>query len=105
MLVEAHRYDAFAWRRDSWDAARPYWIDKLTGSPRLRTMIDAGADVADVVGAWADELAEFNRRREPQLLYRRFRRPRRRPGQEDWPGSTSRSSAWQTISIPALRTM
>ncbi|MDO3704584.1 DUF1343 domain-containing protein [Micromonospora sp. C28SCA-DRY-2] len=69
MLVEAHKYPAFAWRRDSWDTVRPYWIDKLTGSPRLRTMIDAGADVDDVVGAWADELADFNRRRAPYLLY------------------------------------
>jgi uncharacterized protein YbbC (DUF1343 family) len=69
MLVEARKYPAFAWRSDSWDAARPYWVDKLTGSPRLRTMIDAGADVDDVVGAWADELAEFDRRRAPHLLY------------------------------------
>ncbi|WP_406105171.1 exo-beta-N-acetylmuramidase NamZ domain-containing protein [Micromonospora globbae] len=69
MLVEARKYPAFAWRQDSWDAARPYWVDKLTGSPRLRTMIDAGADVDDVVGAWADELAAFERRRRPYLLY------------------------------------
>ena len=69
MLVEARRYPAFAWRADTWDAARPYWIDKLTGSTRLRTMIDAGADVADVVDAWSDELADFNRRRKPYLLY------------------------------------
>ncbi|MGN9775595.1 exo-beta-N-acetylmuramidase NamZ family protein [Micromonospora sp. H33] len=69
MLVEARKYPAFAWRRDSWDAARPYWVDKLTGSPRLRTMVDAGAEVDDVVGAWADELAEFDRRRTPYLLY------------------------------------
>jgi uncharacterized protein YbbC (DUF1343 family) len=69
MLVEARRYPAFAWRVDSWDADRPYWIDKLTGSTRLRTMIDAGADVAEVVGAWSDELAAFERRRRPYLLY------------------------------------
>ncbi|WP_199853818.1 exo-beta-N-acetylmuramidase NamZ domain-containing protein [Plantactinospora sp. BB1] len=69
MLVESHKYPAFAWRADSWDAARPYWIDKLTGSTRLRTMIDAGADVSDVVGAWSAELAEFDRRRRPYLLY------------------------------------
>ncbi|MEV6369231.1 DUF1343 domain-containing protein [Micromonospora musae] len=69
MLVEAHRYPAFAWRQDAWDTARPYWIDKLTGSPRLRTMIDAGADVDDVVGAWAPELAAFERARRPYLLY------------------------------------
>ncbi|WP_192579722.1 exo-beta-N-acetylmuramidase NamZ domain-containing protein [Micromonospora sp. AMSO31t] len=69
MLVEAHKYPAFAWRFDSYDAVRPYWVDKLTGSPRLRTMIDAGADVDDVVGAWAAELAAFERKRRPYLLY------------------------------------
>ena len=69
MLVEARRYPAFAWRADSWDATRPYWIDKLTGSTRLRTMIDAGADVTEVVGAWSEELLGFNRRRAPYLLY------------------------------------
>jgi uncharacterized protein YbbC (DUF1343 family) len=70
MLVEAHRYPAFAWRADTFDPVRPYWIDKLTGSPRLREMINAGAEVDDVVGAWADELAAFDRRRQPYLLYR-----------------------------------
>jgi uncharacterized protein YbbC (DUF1343 family) len=69
MLVEAHKYPAFRWRADAWDAARPYWIDKLTGSPRLREMINAGADVDEVVGAWTDELAAFDRRRQPYLLY------------------------------------
>ncbi|GAB2944754.1 DUF1343 domain-containing protein [Micromonospora polyrhachis] len=69
MLVEARKYPAFAWRADTWDAVRPYWIDKLTGSTRLRTMIDAGADVADVVGAWSTELTAFNRQRAPYLLY------------------------------------
>jgi len=69
MLVEAHRYPAFAWRADTWDPVRPYWIDKLTGSPRLREMINAGADVDEVVGAWTDELADFDRRRRPYLLY------------------------------------
>jgi uncharacterized protein YbbC (DUF1343 family) len=69
MLVEARRYPAFAWRADSWDAVRPYWVDKLTGSTRLRTMIDAGADVPEVVGAWSAELSAFERRRRPYLLY------------------------------------
>jgi uncharacterized protein YbbC (DUF1343 family) len=69
LLVEAKRYDEFAWRQDSWDPERPFWIDKLSGSPRLRTMIDAGADADEVVGAWADEVAAFEARREPYLLY------------------------------------
>ena len=30
MLVEAKRYDDFAWRKDI--DPRPYWIDKLSGS-------------------------------------------------------------------------
>lgn len=69
MLVEAKRYPDFAWRRDSWDTRRPYWVDKLSGSSRLREMIDAGAGVDDVVGAWSEELAEFRARREPYLHY------------------------------------
>ncbi|MEU7823669.1 DUF1343 domain-containing protein [Catellatospora sp. NPDC049133] len=69
MLVEARKYAAFAWRADSYDPVRPYWVDKLTGSSRLRTMIDAGADVDEVVGAWSQELAAFEQRRRPYLLY------------------------------------
>jgi uncharacterized protein YbbC (DUF1343 family) len=71
MLVTAHRlYDDFAWREDSWDTERPFWIDKLTGSPRLRQQIDDGADVDEVVAAWRGELKAFDRRRRPYLLYR-----------------------------------
>ncbi|MCE7009387.1 DUF1343 domain-containing protein [Kibdelosporangium philippinense] len=64
MLVTAKRlYPAlFAWRPDN-------FIDKLSGSTRLRTMIDAGAGVAEVVGAWRDELAQFRQQRRPYLLY------------------------------------
>jgi uncharacterized protein YbbC (DUF1343 family) len=70
MLVEARRYPSFAWRADSSDRARPYWIDKLTGSDRLRTMVDSGASADDVVGAWTTELAAFDARRRQYLLYR-----------------------------------
>jgi uncharacterized protein YbbC (DUF1343 family) len=52
----------FGWRPDN-------WIDDLSGSDRLRTMVDAGASVDDVVGAWQDELATFRRQRKPFLLY------------------------------------
>lgn len=65
MLVTAKRlYPAlFAWRPDN-------FVDKLAGSARLRTMVDAGAGVAEVVGAWQDELARFRRQRGQHLIYR-----------------------------------
>ena len=70
MLVAARAlYTDFAWRKDTWDAARPYWIDKLTGSTRLRDQITAGASADEVVGAWREELAEFDRRRQQYLIY------------------------------------
>ncbi|MEU8631572.1 DUF1343 domain-containing protein [Amycolatopsis sp. NPDC048633] len=65
MLVTAKvlHPDVFAWRPDN-------YIDKLSGSDRLRTMIDAGAGVDEVTGAWRAELAEFDRKRRRYLLYR-----------------------------------
>ncbi|MEW2623094.1 DUF1343 domain-containing protein [Streptomyces sp. NPDC048106] len=63
LLVTARQvWDGFAWRSDD-------WIDKLTGSDRVRTMIDAGADTDEVVGAWQQELAAFRRIRKEYLLY------------------------------------
>lgn len=70
MLVQAHRvHPDFEWRYDAFDTARPYWIDKLSGSRRLRTMVDAGASVDDIVGSWEQELAAFDDRRQQYLLY------------------------------------
>ena len=70
MLVAARAlYADFAWRYDSYDPKRPYWIDKLTGSTRLREQITAGASADEVVGAWRDELAAFDDRRQQYLLY------------------------------------
>ncbi len=64
MIVAARRIygSAFAWRSDN-------WIDKLTGSTRFRTMVDAGASAEDVVAAWQDELDAFDHRRREYLLY------------------------------------
>jgi uncharacterized protein YbbC (DUF1343 family) len=64
MIVTAKRLypSVFGWRPDN-------WIDDLTGSSRLRTMVDAGAGTDDVVGAWQEELAHFRAQREPYLLY------------------------------------
>ena len=65
MIVTARRLypSVFGWRPD-------HWIDDLTGSSRLRTMVDAGASTDDVVGAWQDELHAFRAARAPFLLYR-----------------------------------
>ena len=70
MIVAAKAlFPEFGWRYDSYDPARPYWIDKVTGSTRLREMVDAGASAAEVTGAWAEELRAFERARRPYLLY------------------------------------
>ncbi|MCS0602008.1 DUF1343 domain-containing protein [Streptomyces sp. LP11] len=64
LLVTAREvWDGFAWRSDD-------WIDKLTGSTRVRTMIDAGAGTDEVTGAWRAELDAFRRVRKEYLLYR-----------------------------------
>ncbi|MQA05541.1 MAG: DUF1343 domain-containing protein [Streptosporangiales bacterium] len=70
MLVEASKRDEFAWRYDDYDPDRPYWIDKLSGSPRLRKMVDAGATVAEIVASWQADLTKFEEQRAPYLLYR-----------------------------------
>ncbi|GAA3497539.1 DUF1343 domain-containing protein [Streptomyces prasinosporus] len=64
LLVTAKRvWSGFAWRPDN-------WIDRLTGSARVRTMIDAGADTDEVVAGWQEELAAFREMRREYLLYR-----------------------------------
>ncbi len=65
LIVTAKRLypGVFGWREDN-------FIDKLTGSDRFRTMVNAGATTDDVVASWRDELADFRRKRQPYLLYR-----------------------------------
>ncbi|MFE6488033.1 exo-beta-N-acetylmuramidase NamZ domain-containing protein [Streptomyces sp. NPDC057757] len=64
LLVTAKKvWSGFAWRTDN-------WIDRLTGSTSVRTLIDAGATADEVVAAWQDELAAFRRVRGEYLLYR-----------------------------------
>ncbi|GGV47890.1 hypothetical protein GCM10010277_40760 [Streptomyces longisporoflavus] len=64
LLVTAKKaWSGFAWRSDN-------WIDKLTGTTRVRTMIDAGAGTDEVVAAWQDDLARFRAVRRRYLHYR-----------------------------------
>jgi uncharacterized protein YbbC (DUF1343 family) len=63
MLVAAKHLDPqFAWRRD--------WIDKMWGSDRLRTAIDAGKTADEIVAGYRDELARFVAARKKYLLYK-----------------------------------
>jgi uncharacterized protein YbbC (DUF1343 family) len=71
MVALRDRYDAFAWRAGDNPPGR--WIDLLTGSSRFRTQLDGGASAAEIMAAWKTELAEFDRRVRPYLLYRRSR--------------------------------
>ncbi|MYW67732.1 DUF1343 domain-containing protein [Streptomyces sp. SID8379] len=64
LLVTAKQvWSGFAWRSDN-------WIDKLTGSTQVRTMIDAGASTDEVVAAWQKELAAFRDVRRKYLMYK-----------------------------------
>jgi len=64
LLVTARRaWSGFAWRPDN-------WIDKLTGSTRVRTLIDAGASTDEVVASWDADLAAFRAVRREYLMYR-----------------------------------
>ncbi|MFI5985560.1 exo-beta-N-acetylmuramidase NamZ domain-containing protein [Streptomyces sp. NPDC051555] len=63
LLVSARSsWSGFAWRAD-------HWIDRLTGSDRVRLMVDAGAGVAEIVADWEAGLARFAAVREKYLLY------------------------------------
>ncbi|MFF0012193.1 exo-beta-N-acetylmuramidase NamZ domain-containing protein [Streptomyces sp. NPDC005374] len=64
LLVTARKtWSGFGWRADN-------WIDRLTGSTLVRTMIDGGAGTDEVVAGWREELAAFRRTRKNYLIYR-----------------------------------
>jgi uncharacterized protein YbbC (DUF1343 family) len=46
-----------------------HFIDLLTGSDRLRHVLDSGDDTGDLLQSWSDESGAFKHRREPFLLY------------------------------------
>ncbi|GAA0336313.1 DUF1343 domain-containing protein [Actinoallomurus spadix] len=68
MIISARRLypKDFAWR----ESKSPYWIDLLTGSDQVRTAIDGGANVDQVVAGWQADLARFRAQRRRYLLYR-----------------------------------
>lgn len=46
-----------------------YWIDLLSGSDQLRTMIEAGETADAIKASWQDDIAAFKAQRKPYLLY------------------------------------
>lgn len=46
-----------------------YWIDLLSGSDALRTMIDAGKTAEEIKASWQEDIAAFKIQRKPYLLY------------------------------------
>lgn len=62
--------EAFQWRTRAYEFVddKPAF-DLLTGSPRVRQEIDAGADLADIARTWADAEAAFRDARRTWLVY------------------------------------
>lgn len=51
------------------DNSGRYWIDKLSGSDRLRTMIEAGESAETIKASWQADIEAFKAQRKPYLLY------------------------------------
>jgi uncharacterized protein YbbC (DUF1343 family) len=74
MLVEGLKLqppDMAFWRPGT---AGRQWIDLLTGSTWVKTAIDDGLSVDEVVAGWQDDLADFRTLREKYLIYHQMRR-------------------------------
>ncbi|MER5491957.1 DUF1343 domain-containing protein [Streptomyces sp. NPDC002490] len=68
LLITAKRtWRDFRWRFDPGPGT--FWVDHLTGSPLVRTAIDGGAEVDEVVAAWRAELSGFRAVRRRYLSY------------------------------------
>ena len=63
-LVETRALSGERWR---WNVAH---VDRLAGTDQLRLMIDAGRTADEITAPWAAQLAAFQDRRAPYLLYR-----------------------------------
>lgn len=61
-------YHAFAAAGETFFTA-PEFMDKLSGTARLREAIEAGASAEAIRASWQEDLARFKERRQPYLLY------------------------------------
>jgi uncharacterized protein YbbC (DUF1343 family) len=62
--------DEFQWKQEAYE----YEFDKnpfdvVSGTDTIRKAIEAGASLKEIEDSWADGLADFNRTRDPFLLY------------------------------------
>ena len=51
------------------DTQGRYWIDRLSGSDELRTMITNGSTAQEIKAAWEDDIESFKKQREPYMIY------------------------------------
>lgn len=58
----------FSWR-ESWEDPKLSFFDRLAGGPTLRTLVDAGASLAELLAAAEDGQGSFLARRAPYLRY------------------------------------
>lgn len=65
VALHAQHPDTFAWIK----RAESYPIDRLFGSDQPRLLLDGGADAAEIMSNWSEQLAAFEARRRPHLLY------------------------------------
>ena len=65
---------AMLWAVHRRHAAQLVWneavLDRLVATPRLKAMLVTGRTPAEIFASWRDEVADFERRRAPYLLYR-----------------------------------
>lgn len=64
---------ALLWAVHTLHADRLIWndavLDRLTATPRLKRMLQAGRTPREIAAAWSEEVAAFQTRRAPYLLY------------------------------------
>ncbi|AZK93341.1 MULTISPECIES: exo-beta-N-acetylmuramidase NamZ family protein [Streptomyces] len=65
LLVTAKR----SWREFAWLRSNPTWLDTLSGTAAVRTMVDAGAGTDEITGAWQEGLGAFRSVRRRYLRY------------------------------------
>ena len=51
------------------DTQGRYWIDRLSGSDELRTMVTNGSTAQEIKAAWEDDIEFFKEQRKPYLIY------------------------------------